>query len=202
MPNPLMQGEYQVITMAWLFWNVRRINKRYKQKELKQYLKDNHIKLVALLETRVKQNKALHIAGRVTPSWERLSNYKDARNGRIWVICDPKMYDIQLIPEAAQFMHCQVTRKQNGVKCLLTVIYGFNTVQQRKALWDGLQRLAPKRNEPWLLCVDFNAILHPRDRQGSPITLAELQDFSNCYNSLLLNEIPWRGDYHTWINKQ
>lgn len=111
------------------------------------------------------------------------------------------MYAIQLVKEIAQLVHYHVTGKQNGMSCLLTTVYGFNTFDQRKELWDDLQGLAPRENTPWLLCGDFNAILYLQDRQGSLVTLAELQDFTNCYNNLLLNEIRWRGDYYTWTNK-
>lgn len=61
--------------MTWLFWNVRGINKRYKQKELKLYLRDNQIRLASLVETRVKENKAQSIARKVDPKWDRLTNY-------------------------------------------------------------------------------------------------------------------------------
>lgn len=44
--------------MTWLIWNMRGINKRYKQKELRKYLQDNHIKIAGLVETKVKENKA------------------------------------------------------------------------------------------------------------------------------------------------
>lgn len=65
--------------MTWLFWNIRGVNKGYKQKELKQYLKENHIKLTAFLETRVKENNAQCIASKVVPKWQIHSNYRDAK---------------------------------------------------------------------------------------------------------------------------
>ncbi|XP_075087746.1 uncharacterized protein LOC142169738 [Nicotiana tabacum] len=34
------------------------------------------------------------------------------------------------------------------------------------------------------------------------VSLAKLKDFFDCYNTLLLNEIPWKGEYYTWTNKQ
>lgn len=43
--------------MEWLRWNMRGINKRYKQKKLTQYLKEQRIKLAGLVETRVKHHK-------------------------------------------------------------------------------------------------------------------------------------------------
>ena len=42
--------------MKWLFWNMRGINKRYKQKEIKMLIK-NKVCLAGLVETRVKNNK-------------------------------------------------------------------------------------------------------------------------------------------------
>lgn len=96
-----------------------------------------------------------------------------------------------MLKETAQLLHCQVISKQNGMRYLLTVVYGFNKIEQRKELWNDLQVFAPRSNTPWLICGDFNALLYPQDRKGSPVTLAKLQDFTNCYNNLLLSEIPW-----------
>lgn len=41
---------------------------------------------------------------------------------------------------------------------MMTVVYGFNTIEQRKALWDGLNGIAQGINSPWLVCGDFNAL--------------------------------------------
>lgn len=52
--------------MSWLVWNVKGINKKYKQKVLNNYIKENHIKLVGLVETRVKENKVDVISQRIS----------------------------------------------------------------------------------------------------------------------------------------
>ncbi|XP_019244422.1 PREDICTED: uncharacterized protein LOC109224288 [Nicotiana attenuata] len=157
--------------MTWIIWNIKGINKRYKQKELKQYLKENHIKIAGLLETRVKENKAPQNANKIVPGWERISNYRDARNGRIRVVWDAKAYNIQQLASASQFVHCMVTGRLNGIDHILT--------------WG------------------FNAILHPNDRlSGISVSLAELKNFSECFNKLLLNKVSWKGKYYTWTNKQ
>ncbi|XP_075088499.1 uncharacterized protein LOC142170480 [Nicotiana tabacum] len=188
--------------MTWLFWNVRGINKRYKQKELKQYLIDNQIRLVGLVETRVKENKAQSIATKVAPKWDRLTNYTEAINRRIWILWDAKSYEVQYIAKAAQLIHCQVTGKLNDMVCMLIVVYGFNTVDQRKTLWSQLEQMAPKIKMSWLICGYFNVVLTTQDRQGNLVTIAELKDFSKYYNNLLLTKIPWKGDYYTWTNNQ
>ncbi|XP_059302033.1 uncharacterized protein LOC132053962 [Lycium ferocissimum] len=76
-------------------------------------------------------------------------------------------------------------------------------MERRRTLWDPLHNLAQSVNQPWLICGDFNAILYPNDRlMGNPITLAEIQDFSDCMHTLSLSKLPWNGEYYTWSNKQ
>lgn len=55
--------------MTWLVWNVRGISKRYKQKELKLYLKNKYIKLAGLLETRVKETSVNRVFKNISPGW-------------------------------------------------------------------------------------------------------------------------------------
>ncbi|XP_060170357.1 uncharacterized protein LOC132601275 [Lycium barbarum] len=62
---------------------------------------------------------------------------------------------------------------------LITVIYGYNSMEQRKALWADLTDVAQGVTLPWLICGDFNSVLLPDDRlYGNP------------------------GEYYTWSNKQ
>lgn len=68
--------------MNWLFWSIRGVNKRYKQKEVREYIRSNKIKLVGLVETKVKEGNAQRISKALVPGWSMLANYKDARNGR------------------------------------------------------------------------------------------------------------------------
>ncbi|XP_019239250.1 PREDICTED: uncharacterized protein LOC109219260 [Nicotiana attenuata] len=85
----------------------------------------------------------------------------------------------------------------------MTVVYGFNTVEERRSLWSSLEDIAQSTNCPWLVCGDFNAMLVTADRQSShPVTFNEVKDFSECINSTLSNELQWKGAYYTWRNKQ
>lgn len=64
--------------MNWVFWNIRCVSKRYKQKEVKVYIKVNKIKLVGLIETKVKEKNAQRIAKAIAPGWSALTNYQHA----------------------------------------------------------------------------------------------------------------------------
>ncbi|XP_049403702.1 uncharacterized protein LOC125867303 [Solanum stenotomum] len=50
---------------------------------------------------------------------------------------------------------------------------------------------------------DFNAVTSPQNRLfGNPVSFAETKDFNECIQEANLTELPWKGDYYTWSNKQ
>ncbi|XP_070054703.1 uncharacterized protein [Nicotiana tomentosiformis] len=85
----------------------------------------------------------------------------------------------------------------------MTVVYGYNTLEKRKELWQQLAGISHKVSKPWIIWGDFNSILCPKDRlYGTAVTNMEIKDFAECVRNLMLNELPWKGDYYTWTNKQ
>ncbi|XP_070057359.1 uncharacterized protein [Nicotiana tomentosiformis] len=69
-------------------------------------------------------------------------------------------------------------------------------------MWKKIHSLAPGK-QPWLISGDFNAMLTLQDRIFKvPVTLADIHDFVEWYHNMYLTEIPWRGEYFTWTNKQ
>lgn len=85
---------------------------------------------------------------------------------------------------------------------MVWTVYGYNTIEQRKTLWEQLQSIAPQITKPWLICGDFNTMLYLQDRMSESYVLwAEIKDFSDCYHNLLVNELLWNGEYYTWSNK-
>ncbi|KAK4729874.1 hypothetical protein R3W88_022862 [Solanum pinnatisectum] len=155
--------------------NLRGVNKRYKQKELKNYLQANKISIAGLIETRVKeQNMKARIRG-IAPGWGILNNYNATSNGRIWVIWDENRYEIKVISSTAQVLHCLIKDRIKGQQKVLIVVYAG----------------------------DFNAILSPQDRRaGASISLNDVKDFAACIQSMGVIELQWQGDYYSWTNKQ
>jgi len=65
---------------------MRRINNRYKQKELAMYPKENRVKIAGLVETRVKDHRVQTIYNKIAPGWGFENNYNHVHNGRIWLL--------------------------------------------------------------------------------------------------------------------
>ncbi|XP_016481148.2 uncharacterized protein LOC107802208 [Nicotiana tabacum] len=155
------------------------------------------------METRVKEHNFKRIIKAITPDWEGINNYQYAQNSRVWVLWDPRWYSVMLIKAGAQYVHCQLIDNLGKIECLITVVYGHNTIEQRKALWADIHNLTANITTPWIIGGDFNAVLYSQDRlMGNPITYAETQDFASCIQTLQLNQLLWKGDYYTWSNKQ
>lgn len=86
--------------MNGVVWNVRGMNKPFKQKEVSLFLKKNKISFAGLLETRVKTakaNKCFHKIARDL-SWD--NNYQEATNGCIWIRRRDECVDVQVLVKA------------------------------------------------------------------------------------------------------
>ncbi|XP_075074296.1 uncharacterized protein LOC142161947 [Nicotiana tabacum] len=128
--------------MKWLFWNIRGVNKRYKQKEVREYIRSNKIKLVGLVETKVKEENAQKISKYITSGWDILTNYREAKNGRVWLLWDTNHLMVTRVRDDPQMIHYLVQSRKGDIKSYLTVVYGFNGLEQRRELWKNLQQIA------------------------------------------------------------
>ncbi|XP_056698200.1 uncharacterized protein [Spinacia oleracea] len=90
--------------------------------------------------------------------------------------------------------------RTGNVSLLFTAIYGLHTVETRKSLWQSLTHILPSVGaQPWLLAGDFNSILSTEDRiNGTPVTTAEIQDFSNFIVSTGLCPLQSVDHYFSW----
>ncbi|XP_075079729.1 uncharacterized protein LOC142164962 [Nicotiana tabacum] len=85
----------------------------------------------------------------------------------------------------------------------MTVVYGYNSLEKRKEIWQKLKNLSQTINQPWLLWGDFNAIISTQDRVSKVApTQVYVQDFASFCSDTIMSEIPWRGEFFTWTNGQ
>lgn len=78
--------------MSVITWNIRGLNKTYKQKEVREFIRSNNKALIALVEHRVKEHKTNDIIKKIAPGWQLISNASQSNKSRIWVIWDPRIY--------------------------------------------------------------------------------------------------------------
>ena len=89
-------------------------------------------------------------------------------------------------------LYCQVNERSKGYQFILTVVYGVNTVEQRKSLWQEMNAMSKGISQPWLIVGDFNVIISTKDRlDGVPVTNNEINDFGDCVRDMGVNELQW-----------
>lgn len=92
-------------------WNIRGLNDPSKIKEVKKIISKYNIKVIAILETKVKANKASNIQKKINARWIWVDNYCCNPRGRIWGCWYNATVDIHISSVTDQFIHCKVNTK-------------------------------------------------------------------------------------------
>lgn len=65
--------------------------------------------LIGLLETKIKIENEEKAKKRIRRGWKSVfNNTADSNRGRIWIMWDPKRYDVQNIFSSPQIVHCRI----------------------------------------------------------------------------------------------
>ncbi|XP_019229576.1 PREDICTED: uncharacterized protein LOC109210594 [Nicotiana attenuata] len=101
-----------------------------------------------------------------------------------------------------QAVTCKVSHRRLQVEFMMTVVYAFNTREERRSLWSYIENVSKNLGGPWIVMGDFNAVLHTNDRvRGNPVSLAEIIDFQQCIDQCDLMEMPTSGSRYTWNDR-
>jgi len=98
------------ILMSIITCNVRGTNQVYKHKEMKAFCRENNFILLAILENKVKEERAPKIIKNLRDKWRWAANYNIDRRGRIWVLRDYSIIDFRVDVVHQQFIFGYCTR--------------------------------------------------------------------------------------------
>lgn len=186
-------------------WNVRGINNPKKQKIIQQWITNNRLNIVGLLEPRIQPaNMKVVEDGLGLINWEYFSNVHHSSLCRILVGWNADKVGVAMVHSASQWLTCDVTTLEDGSKIRVSFVYGLNSPLGRKALWDYLeQQKTPNSTIPWAILGDFNAILSSSDRHGGDDQWhSHMDDFPSCIGNSELIHVQTTGLHFTWHNGQ
>ena len=144
-------------------WNIRGLNEPYKQDEVRSWVRVNRIFLFGLNETRVRPSSGSRITRSLMRGWKSINNYNHHSNGRIWILWDPSVVDIDMIYSTSQVIHVTVLLIQKQISFQVSFIYGLNSYTERLPLWRCIRQTARVMDSPWMLIGDFNAVRYPSE---------------------------------------
>ncbi|XP_019267285.1 PREDICTED: uncharacterized protein LOC109244618 [Nicotiana attenuata] len=177
------------------------MNKTYKQKEVKGFIRINNKAVIAIVEHRVKDLKANKIIKKIAPGREWVSNARTGQKGRIWVVWDPRIYIFDPSEIDDQLIHGQISMKSKPVKLGFTAVYGLHTIKDKRTMWDKLRQINSNQQGPWLAMGDYNAVLYVTHRQhGSEVQDMEVKDFKEYMMDTGMSELQYVGRGYTWTN--
>lgn len=182
-------------------YNVRGLNN--KQSFIKDFIRSNNITLLALLETRVKENMASPIARGISHSVHWLFNYEHHSNGRIWIGWDPSIWNLSVSYKSAQMITCSVSSVlDNQHAFVISFVYAYNTYIERRSLWQDVVSLAASLpNQAWCCSGDFNITLDINEGTGGDCTWnAGMTEFRDCLTASGLVDLKSSGERLTWWN--
>ncbi|XP_073291645.1 uncharacterized protein [Primulina huaijiensis] len=128
-------------------------------------------------------------------------NFLLNNKGRIMVLWNPNKIRLDVIATTEQSMHVKI-------QCLLTdkvfctsFVYGFNTIVQRRTLWDDMKTFGINCKLPWIILGDFNNVLFSNEKKsGVNIRNYDTKDFVDCVASLDLIDLKFTGCFYTWMS--
>ncbi|XP_074297047.1 uncharacterized protein LOC141627721 [Silene latifolia] len=174
-------------------WNIRGLNKKNKQGDVRRLLHINKVGLFGLMETKVKTININKVQDSLGDRWHFLNNNALHEGGRIWILWDPTLFHVNLLMKDMQGIHVVVVHLMYGFLWTCSFVYGFNKDSERVGLWQSLYYCKAIVTGPWLIMGDFNNVLYAGERIGSNVTLAETRDFQNCVDTCGLYDLVTQG---------
>ncbi|KAF7842169.1 reverse transcriptase [Senna tora] len=76
-------------------------------------------------------------------------------------------------------------------------------LDKRRCLWKNLSSVSEHNSLPWVVCGDFNEMLHPDEKWGgNPAPLGGIREFKECVERCELADLGFSGQKFTWFNKR
>ena len=132
-------------------WNIRGMNTVDKQREVKNLISSEKLKICAILETRLKSKKLHKTCDKVFQGWEWTLNMQCCTKGcRITLGWDEQEVSIQVLNKTSQSMFWVICDDQYKIKCFYTFVYAANEGGDRRNLWKELHQNSRFVNgKPW-----------------------------------------------------
>ncbi|KAL7612679.1 hypothetical protein Lser_V15G05847 [Lactuca serriola] len=182
-------------------WNIRGLNKVVKQKEVIDVIRDNNLGICAVVESHVKILNLKNVCSKTFGNWDWISNSRSCEVGtRIIVGWDPKLFDIMVISQSKQVIHCYVKFIGSDYSMFLSFIYAASRYIERRALWEDLKKFSlTVKKEAWCILGDFNVALKESDySEGCSKILKGVDEFSECINFIEVEDLNSTGFQFTW----
>ncbi|XP_074288629.1 uncharacterized protein LOC141613783 [Silene latifolia] len=106
-------------------------------------------------ETKVKSVHWNKVRNAICSDWSICTNNSFATGGRIWLLWNSGLFDVDILDITSQTIHAQIPIRGNQLVFRFTLVYGYNKPADRVDLWQSLQRYKNMHQGPWMVIGSF-----------------------------------------------
>lgn len=139
-------GGYPLLMDKIGFWNTNGLNKVSKQREMHLFLHNAKVGLFGLLKTKTKRHKAQEASLNLCTRWSFFTNMSEHSRGRIWLLFNLHIFEINIMRVSAQSIQCKVKHRGTRHHFCITIVYWFNDQVVRRELWKELEDISKQRS--------------------------------------------------------
>lgn len=107
-------------------WNIRGLNWLNKQDDVKFFLYNNKVGMIGLLETKVKVQNVERVVAKVFSGRKWHQNFTPSIKGCIWIGWKPNSYEILVLKQLDQLIHCHAAQISTNKRFYITFVYGLS----------------------------------------------------------------------------
>lgn len=181
--------------MNFLYWNVRGANGKYFPNTIKTFKRLYKLCFVALFEPRFSGSKAQKICRKLG-----FSNFfiEDARgfSGGIWICWDNNVIDVNIVHRNNQAITMVINH--NNKIWIMSAIYASPTPNERRLLWNFLDKISNIVQHPWAIAGDFNEVTAHDEKKGGKATFTST-GFDDWIHNNGFIDLGFQGQPFTWV---
>jgi exonuclease III len=180
-----------------LIWNLRGFGAPGRQRQLKEYMRQENVDIVGLQET-IKESFLLH-------ELEGLSRHKFAwhwvpavgHSGGILLGVKEDTFEVDDMDHGEFFVSMALTHRCSNLIWEVIMVYGPADHRRSPAFLAELTSKVVRCMTPVMIAGDFNLIRSPEDKSSAHVDLPRMRMFNDCIADLALREITRAGARYT-----
>lgn len=147
--------------MATLIWNARGIGNKETLEYIKILKSQYNPMLLVILEPKIRGDRISIISRRLR---YKHSLQCSPMNTHVWLFYDEHAVDT-LVSDSSQMITVCITNG-DSFSILASFVYAKCTRNERLEIWQDLEEVAVRFQEPWIVGGDFNIIVHSSEKLG------------------------------------
>ena len=186
-----------------MFWNVRGLNSRARQRDVRAKIEESRCSIICLQETKCDTFDIRMIRSFCPRRFDQFAfSPSVGASGGILIIWNSSVFEGQLLEIQRYSVVVSFKSVHSSEKWTMVSTYGPCEGQPRDDFVSWLYHLSIPSDEHWLLLGDFNFIrsLDNRNQPGGDIN--DIFLFNEVIGHLGLLELPIKGRSFTWSNMQ